>query len=235
MTGAIVAMGGGGFSEEPDNPLLDGFVLGLARREHPRVCFLGTASGDADSYVARFYRAFVDHDCYPSDLALFNREVADLRRFVLEQDVIYVGGGNTASLLAVWRAHGLDTILQEALAGGAVLCGVSAGMNCWFEASVTDSFGPALAPLDDGLGFIVGSACPHYDADEPPSSARRPRGRSADAPGRRSTTPTGRLTTASLGSPGARGVGGENPYRRRDCPCPPTRTPTGPRLRAAPV
>jgi hypothetical protein len=80
--------------------------------------------------------------------------------------VIYVGGGNTASLLAVWRAHGLDTILQDALAGGAVLCGVSAGMNCWFEASVTDSFGPALAPLDDGLGFIVGSACPHYDADE---------------------------------------------------------------------
>jgi peptidase E len=166
MTGAIVAMGGGGFSEEPDNPLLDGFVLGLARREHPRVCFLGTASGDADSYVTRFYRAFVDHDCYPSDLALFNREVADLRRYVLEQDVIYVGGGNTASLLAVWRAHGLDLILQDALAGGAVLCGVSAGMNCWFEASVTDSFGPALAPLDDGLGFIVGSACPHYDADE---------------------------------------------------------------------
>ena len=80
--------------------------------------------------------------------------------------MIYVGGGNTASLLAVWRAHGLDTILQDALAGGAVLCGVSAGMNCWFEASVTDSFGPALAPLDDGLGFIVGSACPHYDADE---------------------------------------------------------------------
>ena len=80
--------------------------------------------------------------------------------------MIYVGGGNTVSLLAVWRAHGLDTILQDALAGGAVLCGVSAGMNCWFEASVTDSFGPALAPLDDGLGFIVGSACPHYDADE---------------------------------------------------------------------
>ena len=95
-----MAMGGGGFSEEPDNPLLDGFVLGLARREHPRVCFLGTASGDADSYVTRFYRAFVDHDCYPSDLALFNREVADLRRYVLEQDVIYVGG---ATPRRCWR------------------------------------------------------------------------------------------------------------------------------------
>ena len=166
MSGAIVAMGGGGFSEEPDNPLLDGFVLGLARRERPRVCFLGTASGDSDGYVARFYRAFVEHDCYPSDLALFNREVGDLRRFVLEQDVIYVGGGNTASMLAVWRAHGVDALLREALDGGTVLCGVSAGMNCWFEASVTDSFGPALAPLHDGLGFVAGSACPHYDGEE---------------------------------------------------------------------
>jgi peptidase E len=165
MSGAIVAMGGGGFSEDPENPLLDGFVLGLARRETPRVCFLPTASGDADGYVARFYRAFVDHDCYPSDLALFDRQVGDLRRFVLEQDVIYVGGGNTASLLAVWRAHGLDVILREALDEGAVLCGVSAGMNCWFEASVTDSFGPALAPLDDGLGLVEGSACPHYDGE----------------------------------------------------------------------
>ena len=136
MSGAIVAMGGGGFSEEPDNPLLDRFALGLARRERPRVCFVATASGDADSYVARFYRAFVEHDCRPADLGLFDRQVGDLRRFVLEQDVIYVGGGNTASLLAVWRAHGLDAILREALDAGAVLCGVSAGMNCWFEASV---------------------------------------------------------------------------------------------------
>ena len=141
-------------------------MLGLARRERPRVCFVPTASGDADGYVARFYRAFVEHDCYPSDLALFNRDVGDLRRFVLEQDVIYVGGGNTASLLAVWRAHGLDAILRDALDGGTVLCGVSAGMNCWFEASVTDSFGPALAPLHDGLGFVAGSACPHYDGEE---------------------------------------------------------------------
>jgi peptidase E len=170
MSGAIVAMGGGGFSEEPENPLLDGFVLGLARRESPRVCFLPTASGDADGYVARFYRAFIDHDCYPSDLSLFDRQVGDLRRYVLEQDVIYVGGGNTASLLAVWRAHGLDVILREALDEGAVLCGVSAGMNCWFEASVTDSFGPALSPLHDGLGLVEGSACPHYDGE----AQRRP-------------------------------------------------------------
>jgi dipeptidase E len=170
MSGAIVGMGGGGFSEEPDNPLLDRFVLSLARRERPRVCFVATASGDSEGYVARFYRAFAEHDCRPADLGLFDRRVGDLRRFVLEQDVVYVGGGNTASLLAVWRTHGLDSILREALDAGAVLCGVSAGMNCWFQASTTDSFGPELAPLHDGLGFVAASACPHYDNE----AQRRP-------------------------------------------------------------
>jgi peptidase E len=163
MSGAIVGMGGGGFSEEPDNPLLDRYVLSLARRERPRVCFVATASGDSEGYVARFYRAFAEHDCRPADLGLFDRRVGDLRRFVLEQDVVYVGGGNTASLLAVWRTHGLDSILRESLDAGTVLCGVSAGMNCWFQASTTDSFGPELAPLHDGLGFVTASACPHYD------------------------------------------------------------------------
>jgi dipeptidase E len=166
MTGAIVAMGGGGFSTEPDNPLLDRFVLGLARREHPRVCFVATASGDSERYVASFYRAFADHDCHPTDLALFDRRVTDLRAFVLEQDVIYVGGGNTLSMLGIWRAHGLHEVLGDALEDGAVLCGVSAGMNCWFQASVTDSYGPRLGALDDGLGFVTGSACPHYDSED---------------------------------------------------------------------
>ena len=90
--------------------------------------------------------------------------MADLRAFVLSQDVIYVGGGSTANLLAVWRVHGLDAILREAWEAGVVLCGISAGMNCWFEQSVTDSFG-ALAPLTDGLGLLAGSACPHYDGE----------------------------------------------------------------------
>jgi peptidase E len=165
VSGGIVAMGGGGFSEEPDDPRLDRFVLSLAGRERPRVCFVATASGDAEGYVARFYRAFAEHDCQPADLGLFDRRVGDLRRFVLEQDIVYVGGGNTASLLAVWRAHGLDSILREALDAGAVLCGISAGMNCWFAASTTDSFGPELAPLHDGLGFVAASACPHYDGE----------------------------------------------------------------------
>jgi peptidase E len=163
----VVAMGGGGFSMEPDNPLLDRFVLSLAGASPARVCFVPTASGDADGYVARFYRAFAQLGARSADLQLFDRSVEDLEPFVLTQDVMYVGGGNTASLLAVWRAHGLDRILTQAWEEGVVMCGVSAGMNCWFEASVTDSFTPArLAPLHDGLGLLPGSACPHYDGEE---------------------------------------------------------------------
>jgi peptidase E len=167
----IVAMGGGGFSMEPDNRLLDEFVLSLARSSNPRVCFLPTASGDADGYIERFYRAFTALDCRPAELRLFKRDVLDLESFVLAQDVIYVGGGNTANLLAVWRAHGLDRVLRRAWEEGIVLCGLSAGMNCWFSQSVTDSFGAArLAPLHDGLGLLPGSCCPHYDGE----TQRRP-------------------------------------------------------------
>jgi peptidase E len=165
VAGHVIALGGGGFSMEPENPLLDEYVLSFARADDPRVCFVGTASGDAATYVTSFYRAFSRLGARTADLPLFEREDGDLREFVLAQDVIYVGGGNTANLLAVWRVHGLDAILREALDGGAVLCGVSAGMNCWFEASTTDSFGPGIAPLRDGLGFISGSACPHYDGE----------------------------------------------------------------------
>lgn len=169
--GHIVAMGGGGFLMEPENPLLDDFVLGLARRKPARVCFLPTASGDAASTVARFYRAFSGRSI-PSDLTLFESSVlprrppktTDLPSFVAEHDVFYVGGGSTANLLALWRLHGLDRLLRDACRAGVVLAGVSAGMNCWFEGSVTDSFG-GLGPLADGLGFLEGSACPHYDGE----------------------------------------------------------------------
>ena len=164
----IVAMGGASLRPEDYDPRLNDFVLSLARSGRPRVCFVPTASGDSPVYVANFYRAFSGHhDCEPSDLELFERTVADLRGFVLSQDVIWVGGGNTASLLAVWQMHGLDVVLREAWEQGVVLCGVSAGMNCWFEASTTDSFDLSrLAGLRDGLGFLPGSACPHYDGEE---------------------------------------------------------------------
>lgn len=163
MSGAIVTLGSGGFST--DGPqLLDDHIIGLSRRPgDPRICFVPTASGDAPTYIERFERAFKGR-ALTSVLRLFSRDVEDLRAHVLEQDVVYVGGGNTVSLLAVWRAHGLDAILAEALAANVVLAGISAGMNCWFEGSVTDSYGvDRLDPVSDGLGLLPGSCCPHYD------------------------------------------------------------------------
>lgn len=160
-------MGGGGFSMEPENQLLDDHILALSRLpEYPRVCFLPTAGGDSDRYIALFFEAFTAKRCRPSVLRLVERTVADVESFLLEQDVIYVGGGNTANLLAIWRAHGVDRALRAAWEAGVVLCGLSAGMNCWFEACTTDSFNMGrLEPLHDGLGLLPGSACPHYDGE----------------------------------------------------------------------
>ena len=161
-------MGGGGFLVEPRNPRLDRWILSLARGR--RVLFIPTASGDSEWPVMRFFRAFRKYDCQTSQLPLFNRQHVDLRDAILSQDVIYVGGGNTANMLAVWRVHGVDTLLREAWESGTVLCGVSAGAICWFEAGLTDSFGPELRPLHGGLGFLPGSFCPHYDGE----ATRRP-------------------------------------------------------------
>jgi peptidase E len=166
MEPTIVAIGGGSLNE-PGEARIEDYILHLTGKDDPKVCFIPTASGDADAYVAQFYRAFATLDCRPTDLPLFERRVADLAAFVLAQDVLYVGGGSTANLLAVWRVHGLDRILRRAWEDGIVLCGISAGMNCWFEASVTDSFDLGrLAPLHDGLGLLPGSACPHYDGEQ---------------------------------------------------------------------
>lgn len=158
----IVALGGGGFQMEPEDPRLDDYVLALAGKPRPRVTFLGTASGDRAELLATFQRLFSPTRCEATVLPLFRREHGDLRAFVLSQDVVYVGGGNTLNLLAIWRAHGLGPILREAWEAGVVLAGVSAGALCWFEGGVTDSFGPELAPLCDGLGLLGGSFCPHY-------------------------------------------------------------------------
>jgi dipeptidase E len=167
-TRRILAMGGGGFSMEPENPLLDDFLLSLAPSgRRARVCFVPTASGDSADYIGRFRDAFGPERAEASVLSLFSREYDDLAAFLRTQDVVYVGGGSTANLLAVWRVHGLDRALVEAYEGGVVLAGLSAGMNCWFQASVTDSFSASrLEPLHDGLGLLAGSACPHYDGEE---------------------------------------------------------------------
>lgn len=149
---------------EPDNPLLDDFTLSLTGRSQPRVCFLPTASGDSVEYIANFHRAFPASRADASHLSLFKRDAQNISDHLLSQNVIYVGGGNTANMLAVWRLHAVDAILHEAASRGIVLTGVSAGMICWFEGGVTDSFGP-LAPLGDGLKLLSGSACPHYDGE----------------------------------------------------------------------
>ncbi|HEY0389783.1 MAG TPA: peptidase E [Gaiellales bacterium] len=163
MTGRhIVAMGGGGFMM--DGRALDDAILALAGKPRPRVCFVPTAGGDSAEKIELFHAAFAGR-AETSVLSLFWREVEDVDGFLAGQDVVYVSGGNTANMLAVWRVHDVDRALRRAWEAGVVLCGLSAGANCWFEACSTDSFGAGLAPLHDGLGLLPGSFCPHYDGE----------------------------------------------------------------------
>ncbi len=164
MSGYIVAMGGGGFMMENDSPL-DELMLSLSPARRPRVCFLATPLGDKPDVIVRFYQAFSSRSCEPSHLSLFGVP-ADPCDHLAKQDIIYVSGGNTANALAVWRLHGIDLALRATWERGAVVGGVSAGANCWFECSVTDSFGPRLGPLHDGLALVRGSFCPHYDGEQ---------------------------------------------------------------------
>jgi peptidase E len=142
---------------------VDRYALRQARRPRPRVAFVGTASGDAETYVAKFMEAFGALDCEPAHLPFFRR-TPELRSFVLDQDVIYVGGGNTRSMLAVWREWGLPELLREAWEAGTVLAGISAGAICWFEQGVTDAGVDSLDAIDC-LGLLPGSCCPHYDGE----------------------------------------------------------------------
>lgn len=156
-------MGGGGFSMEPDNLLLDKYILDQSRSKKPTICFLPTASGDSDSYIQRFYTSFEKLPCTPTHLSLFKLPTRDLEGFLLKQDIIYVGGGNTKNLLALWKEWNLHTILKKALQQGVILAGLSAGSICWFEEGLTDSYGD----LDRlaCLGFLKGSNCPHFDGE----------------------------------------------------------------------
>src|ERR1700756_3929241 len=160
----IVGLGGAG-STEAETRRLIAHVVGLAGKAAPKVCVVPTAAGDDDSSVLRFY-GLLPEDARSSHLPFFPWPPEDLRGFTLEQDVIFVNGGNTANMLAIWRVHGFDQILLEAWEAGVVLTGWSAGLICWFEAGVTDSFGPQLEGMRDGLAFLPGSACPHYDGEE---------------------------------------------------------------------
>ncbi|GAC1572434.1 MAG: Type 1 glutamine amidotransferase-like domain-containing protein [Candidatus Elarobacter sp.] len=163
--GTIVALGGGGFITSGAGSPLDRYVLAAARRPNPRVCFIPTASADPAAKVRHFYRAFRAVTCRPSHLDLFRQTVVDVDAYLREQDVIYVGGGNTRNLLLLWKAWRVDRALRAAHAGGAVLAGVSAGALCWFRDGITDSYPARLAPIR-ALGLIDRSFAPHYDSEE---------------------------------------------------------------------
>jgi dipeptidase E len=160
----IVAIGGGKFCDE-----LAQFLLELTGRERPRALFIGTAMAEDPAITLRIYDQFGGM-AEISRLEFFPWPPEDLRDVVLGSDLIFVGGGNTANMLAIWRVHGVDDLLREALDAGIVLSGSSAGGICWFEQGMTDSFGPQLERMDC-LGFLPGSFCPHYDDEE----QRRPR------------------------------------------------------------
>jgi dipeptidase E len=167
-------MGGGGFQMDPDDPALDDVVVALARersgRETPRICLVPTASGDDPSLIATFRERFGPPRAEPTVLTLFERTDEDPADIVLRQDAVYVTGGSTANLLAIWRAHGVDRAMRRAWDAGVILAGMSAGAICWFAACTTDSFGPTLRPLHGALGLLEGTFVPHYHAE----AQRRP-------------------------------------------------------------
>ena len=159
-----MAIGGLSWVDEERRKLED-YFLALAGGDRPRVLFVPTAAAEDAEATLRIYEQLGDR-AQVSHLSFFPWPPPGLRELVLAQDVIYVSGGNTANALAIWRVHGFDALLREAWEAGIVLAGWSAGMICWFEAGVTDSFRPELDGMRDGLGFLRGSACPHYDGEE---------------------------------------------------------------------
>jgi len=169
MNKQVFAMGGGGFTMKPENLKLDRYLLSMTNKINPKVCFIPTASGDDESYTRQFYSAYKKLECETSHLSLFSPPEGDLRDFVMDKDVFYVGGGNTRNLLVLWKEWGLDKHLYEAWCNGAIMSGLSAGSICWFKQGLTDSKTGKLLPLEC-LGFVEGSNCPHFDTEK----GRRP-------------------------------------------------------------
>jgi len=167
----ILALGGGSFMMEDAPSPIDSYMLSLTGKAKPRVCFVSTPSGDHPEHIDKFYVAFGPELCTPSHLAFFRKPIpgsvplADLESRLLDQDLIFVGGGNTKSALAVWREWHLDEVFRRALTAGVVLSGVSAGAMCWFESGRTDSFwGAGFQPLPC-LGLLPGSCGVHYNSE----------------------------------------------------------------------
>ena len=161
----ILAMGGGGFTMEPANPLLDDYLLALSGAGEPRILFLPTASGDTTAQINAFYARYGGRRCVPTHVSLFRLDELGgaLEDVVMAQDIVYVGGGSMRNLLAIWRAHDLDRILVAAWRRGIAMAGLSAGAMCWFEGGITRSSGPP-APMT-GLGLLEGSLTVHADGE----------------------------------------------------------------------
>jgi aminopeptidase N len=159
----IVAIGGRAFADTKDPPLFEKYILKLTGKKTPRIAFLPTASGDSSAYIARFYATFARLDCKALHVPLFGR-TPDLKKILLNQDAIFVGGGNTKSMLAAWSEWGVQDMLRDAAEKGIVLAGTSAGAICWFEQGVTDSWEKDIKILRC-MGMIDGSCCPHYSGE----------------------------------------------------------------------
>jgi len=160
----IVAIGGGGFGRSLGSLEIEKYIISLINKKRPKICFIPTASGDNILYKLNFYRAFSQLDCITSHIDFFSR-TENLEKKVLSQDIIYVGGGNTKSMLAVWKEWNLHNILKNAYEKGIVMSGVSAGAICWFEKGITDSFAKELNIIEC-LGIVDGIACPHFDEEK---------------------------------------------------------------------
>ncbi len=159
----IIAIGGGGFGRNNSSYLIEEYLLNLTGKDCPKICFLPTATGDNDSYIVRFYSVFTKFNCIPTHIEFFKR-TADIHNHIMKQDVVFVGGGNTKSMLAIWKDWGMSQLLNDAYHQGVIMSGVSAGAICWFTSGITDSWDNELRILPC-LDFIRGTCCPHYDEE----------------------------------------------------------------------
>lgn len=172
--GHIIALGGGGFSDQSDNLLLDEYILLQTNKARPKVLFLPTAGGDHEDYIAKFYRAYKNFNCIPTHLSLSKKAIAfkKLEKIVLSQDMIFVGGGSPKFLMQVWRKTGMDRIMKKAWKQGIILSGMSAGAICWYEDGYTNPKDNIWRRISC-LSFLEGSFCPHYDKQKLLRSAYR--------------------------------------------------------------
>jgi dipeptidase E len=162
----ILAIGGGGFMMEDAPSPIDRYILKNSGKNRPRICYLSTPSGDLPEHIEKFYAAYSTSDCEPSNIAFFRRQdLSNFREQLLSQDVIFVGGGNTKSALAVWREWGIDDVLRQAYHAGVLLAGMSAGALCWFEVGLTDSFGGNSFKLLPCLNFLPGACSAHWHGE----------------------------------------------------------------------